>query len=238
MKGINSLEIYISSIKKIYATEGCAGINKIYYRGQSNYKYKLIPSLSHKVTGCTEDNETYVPFEKDIIKRAKLEYPDIFRNNNSIDELALIQHYGMPTRLMDVTENPLVTLYFACIGNEKHDGEVYVFNSGINAKIYTSYDEKKIKKNNNIAFVKAKTFCDRQRAQQGLFMWFPDKSLKGIKKNNPVISKIITIPAENKGILLDELKMVGISSKTIFPDSIDTCCKELIKHITKDAYSI
>lgn len=76
--------------------------------------------------------------------------------------------------------------------------------------------------------------------KQGLFMWFPDESLKGIEKNvekNPVISKIITIPAENKGMLLDDLKMVGISSKSLFPDNIDFCCKELVRDITKDAYS-
>ena len=72
-------------------------------------------------------------------------------------------------------------------------------------------------------------------------MWFPDKELKGIEKNvenNPVISEIINIPAENKGTLLVELKMVGISSKSIFPDNIDLCCEELVREITKDVYSI
>ena len=76
MKKICSLEEYISIIKSLYEMEGCAGLRKIYYRGQSNCNYKLVPSLSHTLEGFTEEYENYVAFEKEIIERAKLEYPD------------------------------------------------------------------------------------------------------------------------------------------------------------------
>lgn len=235
-KKIESIEDYISIIKDIYSMEGSPGLTKIYYRGQSNCKYKIIPSLSHclekyKDDECDEideideiDERNYISYEKEIIERAKLEYPQLFRDSNSIDELALMQHYGLPTRLMDVTENPLVALYFACVGNEKHDGEVFVFCEGEYAKSYTSYDETKIHSENKIAFVRAKIFSDRQRVQQGLFMWFPDEKLMGIEKDtkkSPIINSIIIIPSKIKPYLLNELKMVGISSKSLFPDNID-----------------
>ena len=39
--------------------------------------------------------------------------------------LALAQHYGLPTRLVDWTKNPLVALFFAAESNPDEDGAVY-----------------------------------------------------------------------------------------------------------------
>ena len=86
MKRIKNIEEYLKIIKKFYDTEGCGGIDKIYYRGQSDSNYKLIPSLSHRLDGYTEDDENYIAFESKIVNEAKLEYPNIFADNNQIDE--------------------------------------------------------------------------------------------------------------------------------------------------------
>ena len=39
-----------------------------------------------------------------------------------------MQHYGLPTRILDITANTLVALYFAVSENEDKDGVVYLFN--------------------------------------------------------------------------------------------------------------
>ena len=113
-------------IKVIMEKQAKFAYNTLLFRGQSNQCYELIPSIArgHKMPcDISIFNE-----ERNLIEMAKYYMPDIFKRDLlPLDLLALLQHYGIPTRLLDVTENPLVALYFACNDCFDKDGEIFVF---------------------------------------------------------------------------------------------------------------
>ena len=95
------------------------------FRGQSNAEFELMPSIGRPLKyNCDRD---MLSFEKNLINSAQHEYPNEFLNSNSPIELLIkLQHFGIPTRLLDITTNALVALYFACCESES-DAEIQVF---------------------------------------------------------------------------------------------------------------
>lgn len=96
------------------------------FRGQANEAFLLLPSLARPIT--SESSEDFIHEERNLIEMAKFRLPNIFQDNmRPLERLALLQHYGIPTRLLDVTENAFVALYFACCSEIDANGEVIVF---------------------------------------------------------------------------------------------------------------
>ena len=82
---------------------------RYYFRGEPACDYRILPKIAR--SGCNLlDKENQVRSE--MIRAS----PNEFRGGaaNPIEQLIVMQHYGVPTRLLDVTRNFLVALYFAC----------------------------------------------------------------------------------------------------------------------------
>lgn len=91
--------------------------SQFFFRGHADKVWDLNPFLFRK-----RYDECFLYHEMQRLE------PDAFKNNSVFDNLALMQHYGCPTRLLDVSFNPLVSLYFACNDKFEVDGKVFVFN--------------------------------------------------------------------------------------------------------------
>ena len=97
--------------------------NQYYYRGVSKRNYPLLPSIFRHFG---KDAEYRLYYE--ILSRCH----DDFKELNSVEKLVNMQHYNCHTRLLDITTNPLVALYFACKNYSAEDdenrvGAVYIF---------------------------------------------------------------------------------------------------------------
>lgn len=90
------------------------------YRGQADASWPLKANVFRDNYSEHKEKNIY-----EIVK--KYNFKEFARQDFFIDELIRMQHYGIPTRLLDWSYNPLIALYFA-VSSEKekdNDGSVY-----------------------------------------------------------------------------------------------------------------
>ncbi len=87
------------------------------WRGQSDNKWDIVPSACRNASWFKNERNYYL----EMLRMN----PEEFNDFSELECLEKMQHYGIPTRLLDFSTNPLVALFFACCDNPKTDGVIF-----------------------------------------------------------------------------------------------------------------
>ena len=125
---INDVLHYFRRIKDHYTSDKLQDMPVFYFRGESNAAWDLCPSVMRKPNGNGRslrnvEGEMLVAL---MTHRAE----DFVEANSALDQMMIARHHTLPTRLLDVTSNPLVALFNASEKPRecpKADGHIHVF---------------------------------------------------------------------------------------------------------------
>jgi len=204
-----SREITISSFEEFHHAIMSYGKKIISYRGVRDESYQLVP----KIGRLKFINKSAVEKEEKIILNRFISHalPFISIPCKTIwDWLALAQHHGLPTRLLDWSLNPLVAAYFAVEKEHKGNSVIYACKLGQSLDIEVNPDPFQVTK---VARFSPSHITQRITMQGGVFTIHPNPT---VPFEPDTMVKYIIINAFRR-----ELKFIlyryGITRASMFP---------------------
>lgn len=209
-------EIRITSVaqfvEKLSSLNDLAGENKTrFFRGHHDKEYKLVPSI-YRNTGLIQN-------EDKIIKEAFTYCADDFLPHETLfEKLTKLQHYDYATRLLDISSNALVALYFAVRDfsdaekseaiDDKKDGEVIVLDIPNESIKYDDSDTVAILSAVSLRDISfdINEYIKNMGSHQVLEILLSSRKILDYQKDLKVLSQ----SEENKKIIDGELNKIGL----------------------------
>lgn len=221
---------FLKSVKQAKTELGNPEV--LWYRGHPNSQFYLLASLLRFKNGIDKEKQLFTNFKKfsdRILKRRDSDWETLFE----------MQHYGVPTRLLDWSETFGVALFFAATFNQSHhpdqDAALYLLDplalnklSGVGEVFRVPQDESKFSytkiywehtpfsPNAPIA-IEPIFINDRMLAQRGVFTVHHDK-IDPIEDTFPSAIKKVIIPNGIMPACLEFLDLSNINIFSVFPD--------------------
>lgn len=173
----------------------------LFFRGHAEANYILIPSLMRKQNWLINERKMYNEL---IISSAG--YFEKLKTH--LEYLVEMQHYGLPTRLLDITRNPLVALYFACESSPDSYGEIVVF----------SIEDRDIKyPQSDTVSILASLPAFEYEEQQRIYEYASDNSLTQEDFNNRVQRLLHEVKTEKPAFRDEIVKKDLLHSLVVLP---------------------
>jgi hypothetical protein len=120
-----------------HSQPGTGMLSDLWYRGVNQHFDSQAPGVyrqdftnrAEKVMTKGDLEDKRLRLERDMISNFRVAGAAFLSQYGLTEIYFLAQHYGMPTRLVDWSTNPLAALFFACDGAEPQDGYVYAMDA-------------------------------------------------------------------------------------------------------------
>jgi hypothetical protein len=115
--------------------EGFQG--QLWYRGVNHYFPSQVPGVyrpdftarAKRLRKNGDDEDKRLHLEREMLAQFRNAGATFLNRENLVEVYFAAQHFGMPTRLLDWSTNPLAALFFACDGQPDQDGVVYAMDA-------------------------------------------------------------------------------------------------------------
>ncbi len=233
---INNLEALVtrSVESKLHWNRG-----EVWWRGHGTAQWSLVPGVHRRNQGTAYERNITTRF----MLKAHTRHPKCPLEDDITAWLFLMQHYRLPTRLLDWTASPLIAMFFAVTDEPDNDGAVwaldpYALNAsqvGVSMVLNASSDA--VRPLFTAAFrvlapppthtlaLYGREVDVRMLVQQSAFTIHPNAIPIDTIPGADAFTRKFIVPAASKPLLIAQLAAMGLQLHTLFPD---------LEHLARD----